>query len=308
MPQLTVPEIDYVSFLLYRKYPQLRPPLTPIARKYSLTSDHHTDESGAMVSQDMLQEAAKYRLSLSEMPKDTLKKLYSEELVKKNIEDDQERFFKKPESNADFDYWSKMAHWKLDEALALSFGRNPYVVNENAFKGIYDSPFVREYYKLKELAKRAIVWKQIFDPVLPSLYIAWAKRNDISFPEELAALVEKRSFKAMDWKKMYDDLLEKNNSNVKIANEIIEQKDKEIEGLKVIKATEKPINSKERDTLLKMVIGMAVKGYAYDPKAKKSSSIKDISDDLTSLGISLDADTIRKWIKEAAEILPRDDS
>lgn len=27
---------------------------------------------------------------------------------------------------------------------------------------------------------------------------------------------------------------------------------------------------------------------------------------LASLGISLDPDTVRKWIKEAAEILPRD--
>lgn len=70
---------------------------------------------------------------------------------------------------------------------------------------------------------------------------------------------------------------------------------------------ENDISQRERDTLLKLVIGMAVKGYAYDPKAARNSSIKDIADDLASLGISLDPDTVRKWVKEAAEILPRDD-
>lgn len=75
-----------------------------------------------------------------------------------------------------------------------------------------------------------------------------------------------------------------------------------------VKRPVKPLHVKERDTLLKMIIVMAVKGYAYDPNAKKSSSIKDITDDLASLGISLDADTVRKWIKEAAELLPRDNT
>ncbi len=71
---------------------------------------------------------------------------------------------------------------------------------------------------------------------------------------------------------------------------------------------QKSLGNRERDTLLKLIIGMAIKGYRYDPKALKNTSIKEITDDLDSLGISLDADTVRKWIKEAAEILPRDDA
>jgi hypothetical protein len=68
--------------------------------------------------------------------------------------------------------------------------------------------------------------------------------------------------------------------------------------------SEKSLATRERETALKLIIGMAVKGYSYDPKASKSSIAKDISDDLISLGISVSDDTIRKWLKEATELLP----
>jgi len=69
---------------------------------------------------------------------------------------------------------------------------------------------------------------------------------------------------------------------------------------------QKSLGNRERDTLLKLIIGMAIKGYGYNPAASKNTSIKEIADDLDSLGISLDVDTVRKWIKEAADTLPRD--
>lgn len=65
------------------------------------------------------------------------------------------------------------------------------------------------------------------------------------------------------------------------------------------------VPTRERDTLLKLVIGMAMKGYRYDPAAAKSSSTKDIADDLVALGMSVSDDTVRKYLKEAANtVLP----
>jgi len=61
------------------------------------------------------------------------------------------------------------------------------------------------------------------------------------------------------------------------------------------------LSTRERSTLLKLVIGMAIKGYTYDPKQSRNSAIGDIASDLESLGISVDPDTIRKWLKEASE-------
>jgi hypothetical protein len=68
---------------------------------------------------------------------------------------------------------------------------------------------------------------------------------------------------------------------------------------------DKPMATRERNTLLKLVIGMAVKGYTHDPVAKKSTAPKEIADDLAELGISIDPDTVRKYLKEAANtVLP----
>jgi len=65
-------------------------------------------------------------------------------------------------------------------------------------------------------------------------------------------------------------------------------------------SNEKALSTTERNTLLKLVIGMAVKGYSYDPEASKSGVPKEIVDDLANLGIAITDDTVRRYLKEAA--------
>ncbi len=66
----------------------------------------------------------------------------------------------------------------------------------------------------------------------------------------------------------------------------------------------KSLSDKERSSLLKMIIGMAIEGYRYDPTAKRGPTASEIASDLQLLGISLDEDTIRRWLKEAVQELP----
>ena len=70
-------------------------------------------------------------------------------------------------------------------------------------------------------------------------------------------------------------------------------------------ATEKPLQTREKETLLKIIIGMAIEQYGYDPKATKNKAISDIVADLAEHDLSIDADTIRKKLKEATELLPQ---
>ncbi len=66
------------------------------------------------------------------------------------------------------------------------------------------------------------------------------------------------------------------------------------------------LSTRERETLLKLVIGMAIAGYKYKPDATRNVATKDISGDLGGLGIGMDDDTVRKWLKIAAdEVLPK---
>jgi len=64
------------------------------------------------------------------------------------------------------------------------------------------------------------------------------------------------------------------------------------------------LGARERESLLKMVIAMAVCGYKYDPSAERSKIPQEIADDLEKSGLSLDVDTVRKYLKAAAVLLP----
>ncbi len=71
------------------------------------------------------------------------------------------------------------------------------------------------------------------------------------------------------------------------------------------KAEDKPLSTTERNTLLRLVIGMAVDAYGYDAKANKSPIPKEIADNLSAHGLNVSDDTVRKYLKEAVEtVLP----
>jgi hypothetical protein len=67
---------------------------------------------------------------------------------------------------------------------------------------------------------------------------------------------------------------------------------------------EKSLSNTERDSLLKLVIGMAEKGYGYNPNEKRSDVVPVIVRDLEILGISMTDDTVRKYLKQASKKLP----
>ncbi|MBI1301935.1 MAG: hypothetical protein GC137_09810 [Alphaproteobacteria bacterium] len=68
----------------------------------------------------------------------------------------------------------------------------------------------------------------------------------------------------------------------------------------------KILHPKEKETLLKIVLGLALTNYEFDPKSSRNSTAREIADDLSLHDISVDEDTVRKWLKESIEFLPRD--
>jgi hypothetical protein len=85
-----------------------------------------------------------------------------------------------------------------------------------------------------------------------------------------------------------------------------ETKDGVASGEAVVDAPPKEANPKEIESLLKLVIAMAIKGYCFDPSAKKSPTPGEVASDAEQTGLSIDVDTVRKWLKRAAELLPPD--
>lgn len=279
--------------------------------------------------QRQLEQVKEYEAKLASLSSEELNALYQEEKAKEGAalsakaeREEQARFFNSPRARADLTHWAKAAYWTLEEATALSFGKSPELVNWKSLEGYRNvSPFPAEYAKVRQLATRAKNSKQLYDPVYPGIFLAWAKRNDIGYPDELQKLVTKYGQNVADWKTAYDDLktsfdtlelsfvelTEKTKQIVaeraKITTAWADEKDTLLEQIMALRAAEKPLNPKERESLLKLIIAMAVEGYGHDPRAGRSTTASEIVGDLDKLGLHLDPDTVRKWLREAAELM-----
>ncbi len=67
---------------------------------------------------------------------------------------------------------------------------------------------------------------------------------------------------------------------------------------------ERLLKTNERNTLYKLIIGMAVENYRYNPNLLKSSAVTNIASALQRANVPLSDDTIRNKLREAAELLP----
>ncbi|KQU01603.1 hypothetical protein ASG68_07625 [Rhizobium sp. Leaf453] len=260
-------------------------------------------------------------------------------------ERDRQLFFNRPEAMADFTYWAKMPYWTLEEATALSFGRDPRIVNAGRFVRQNPQPhFVALYGERHSLFVRAKTMGQLWDSTIPSLVLAWAARIKIAFPSDLVDEVKALGIQICDWKTLYDaqsetsaalrlkleearqsyatdmqerldftsELLASHKQQEADYREIIGQYKEANDELsaKVAKfqtesngRPDKVFGSRERESLLKLAIGMAMGGYGYNPKSAKNAATSEIETDLATRGISLDADTIRKYLNEAKGLL-----
>jgi hypothetical protein len=221
-------------------------------------------------------------------------------------------FYNFPADASTYDYWSKASYWTLDEAVLLARGRRPEFCNlEHLRANRSVSAFAGEFARLRELAKRAVTMGQLFDPVVPTFFLAWAKRMDFPVVPDLIEAVEARGEQILDWKSIADtreETIETYKQTVKAQGEFIERLTNALREERTRQPSEKGLGTRERESLPKLALGMAIKGYSYDPSAARNVATSEIADDLTALGIPLDQDTVRKWLKEGIELLPRPDN
>ena len=315
---MKIPITDPIEYLLLRKFgfipgPNPGPVFLGTNRLLRKANDAKRREYEA------------YKAELKAKSAEEIRTLYEAELAEhkaKAEREEQALFFNQPSAKADFDYWSKAAHWTLDEAIALSLGKSPEVVNWKKVEHYVNiSAFAKQYGRIRDLALRALQWQQVYDPVLPGFFLAWAERTEIPLPQELVAAVKARGVQVADWESLYDHLADKAAKAADDHKEMIQTQRTTIDGLvaqcralaarlasreaqPVEPTGAKDISTRQRDSLLKLVIGMAIRGYGYDPSQRRSETVSEIAADLDRAGVGLDVDTVRKWIREASELLP----
>ncbi len=199
---------------------------------------------------------------------------------------------------ADFRFWAKMTYWTVKDASALLIGLNPQKAKRDILDFNHFAPYSARFYSLQDLANRAYENKQLTWPLTPARWVEWAKRMDIAVDPELES--ESLKWDAANSVSASVEAARIKDLEAKLAlatKEIHECKDRDAK-------VEKALGTRERETVLKIIIAMAVKGYSYDPKTQRSDKIKDIENDTDACGVRVTDDTIRRYLREAAALLP----
>ena len=337
-------EIDPLEYLVRKKF--------PLASGMAVTSSPHASANTNERTRVAEAQAAGYREELKVLPPNEIARLAKEAALAGEEEvrlrrelEEKQRFFNQTRADMDVTHWSRMSCWTLDQAVALSLGKDPRVVKWLLVKDfVRVSPFATEFEARREIVISAIVMRQLRDPTIPAVFLAWAERMQFPIPGNLVDAVRALGHQIADWKSAYDEqkkiaddavaeLLEEQRKHVasirentsfvakmreeqetltqKSARKVeLETKNAELSAriadLESAKShePEKPLGPRERDSLLKLVLGMAIRGYGYDPKAGRSGTAREIASDLQVSGLALDDDTIRKYLTEAKELLP----
>jgi hypothetical protein len=206
--KMTHPKDDPIGYLCVRKYP-----LAYREDSNSLTPAQR------VLCEDADEKAEAYREELEGLPHEKMMALFDAEYEKERQQykeklrrEEQALFFHEPGAGANFTHWRKMANWHLDEAVALSLGKNPKIVNWDSISNYGDryvpqawniSEFRGEYARRRELVMRAKSAGDLHDPIKPTIFMRWASdifehlpdqllvEFDISAPEQSAALLNK---------------------------------------------------------------------------------------------------------------------
>ncbi|WP_027548472.1 hypothetical protein [Bradyrhizobium sp. WSM2254] len=107
---------------------------------------------------------------------------------------------------------------------------------------------------------------------------------------------------------MYDEL--KVAHEEKVWQEIVGAKDAQatlqtrIRELEPRQASQPAGKTARSQRARQLVIGLTLDSYKHDPKLSRSTLPQEIADDLAEHGIVLDVNTVRKWLKQAADLLP----
>ena len=174
--------------------------------------------------------------------------------------DERERYFNRDTATAEFAYWAKADSWSLDEATALTLGRDPRVVKWDGVEPkIRSSKFAQDYAALRELIGRGYGAHRLDEPVEPRRFLKWAAERKIEVDQRLLT-----EFEALEPRPS------------KVSEAPLDTK------APVSKpAVELPEIAKR--SLLKLVLGMAMKKYHFKPGAERQSTATNIQSDLAEV-------------------------
>lgn len=192
-----------------------------------------------------------------------------------------------PDYVPDFDYWSLIPFFELEEITLLSLGLEPVdVFKELLATPLSPNPTVKPVYEFMMRRHELIVRT-----------FGRGNFTSRSKPEELAAWVHAVKLdahngflKMVGSLKGYQTINQVGKTNVSSAED----------------ATERKPDSREIASMSKLLTAIAIQEYGYSPSDRRSPIPNEIESIADRLGLSVSSDTIRKYLQTGAKYLPKD--
>ena len=239
--------------------------------------------------------------------------------------EEQGRIWNEPGAEIEIAHWSRAAVWTLEEATALSLGKDPRVARWLVVRSHWaTSPFAQRYIARRDLLLRAKMIGAVSDPDYPTRFLVWLKKADLGVSDELWTETHTWSPRPRPGNRppsagepvgsqqrlpAYDVGLADAHDAVgaDLERQCAAQRDriKELElELAAAQKLKRSSDPKVVDSLRKLVIGMACGRYKFDASKPRNDATGRICTDLTKLGISLDDETVLARLRECWELLP----
>ena len=156
-------------------------------------------------------------------------------------------------------YWSKISCWTAEEFAAISLGWDPSEIDENVLQAMPTS-VAKEFKERLRLVERAILMNELNKHSPPAMMLRWGRSMGVSIPKELERLLDERNGTG---------------------------------------TPERAVLPKERQSYLKLILGLA--HWRFGPRIVKSPGNfhSKIQSHLSTVGLPMDVDTIRKHLCHA---------
>jgi len=197
------------------------------------------------------------------------------------------------------DFWEDMETLSIRDAVLFTLGIEPDTLAIETDEGLYHGdmqPLPDDYWYRLRIVKSAVLAGTI-----PRVAISG---NESDAPNEQTLILAKQFHNWYGKKNYIRKPTKAKPTYPQYQPEITVTKESNT------RASE-DLPTKERVSMLKLIIGMAICFYGYDPKSKRSAVTGETPDsihaDLLKAGFNFDVGSIRKYIKEAKELIPPDD-
>lgn len=248
---------------------------------YDRADDDFGPERQAVLSATVA-EAVKFDNDLYFKPDEEIHELYAQMareqagvFDQRRSEFDSDAFFNEPEATVDFSVWMQMPMWSVNEAVALSLGKNPDLVTPKSMKVIKrnKSNFAQVYAFRRTAIKRAVDGEQLKEPIPRGDFLRWAAAHQMALPEPLKLAA----------------------ANLQLPVDSPDDRAARVR----ISAHQAAATTREHKSLHKIIAAMAIKKYSCGNYAQFSQAVNKIVDDLIAIDCELSDDTVRKHLRDA---------